>query len=141
MALTKEDLQAIKGIVDESVKEIKTDVKGLKTDVKGLKTDVDDLKTNVKRLESDSELLKSNVRRLEDNIEKLTSRVTSIEVVQLENRVIPVLNEVHQYQQDVYERYLNGAKAFENKIALLDATADIVAEHSKQIQGLQTKMA
>ena len=124
MALTKEDLIAIKGIVDDSVKVgisglerridgIETDVKGLKTDVAGLKTDVADLK----------------------------DRVTRIEVVQIENRILPVLEEVHRYQKDVYERYYNDAQRFEEKIALIDTTAQIVSEHSKQIKGLQEKMA
>ena len=44
MALTKEDLLAIKGIVDESVKD-------LKASVSGLETDVSELKDRVKKIE------------------------------------------------------------------------------------------
>ena len=113
MALTKEDLQAIKGIVDESVKDLKTDV----------------------------EFLKTSVERLETSVDKLSDRVTRIEVVQLENYLIPKVEEISAYQNSVYERYTKDADRFEDKISLIDSIDQTVTEHSNQIQELQTKMA
>ena len=106
MTLTREDLQAIKGIVDESIGNIKADVDELRTD-----------------------------------IAKLDARATKIEVVQLENYLIPKVEEISAYQKSVFERYRNNADLFEEKIALLDSTAQTVRKHSEQIQELQRKQA
>ncbi len=169
MALTKEDLLAIKGIVDESVKDLKTDVKGLKTDVEvlktdvkdlrtdveGLKTDVKDLRTDVEGLRTDVEGLKTHVESLETNVEDLKThvegleedmtdlkdRVKKIEVIQLENYLIPKVDEIAAYQKSVYERYSKGADTFEKKIPVIDSLEKTVADHSRQIQELQEKMA
>ena len=134
MALTREDLAAIKSIVDESVKDIKTDVKDLRTDVEGLKTDVKDLRTDV-------EGLKTSVSSLESDVSVLKDRVKKIEVVQLEKYLIPKVDEISSYQKYVYERYTKDADRFEEKISLIDSIEQTVKEHSIQIQEIKAKMA
>ena len=148
MALTREDLAAIKSIVDESVKDIKTDVKDLRTDVEGLKTDVKDLrtdvgglKTDVKDLRTDVEGLKTSVSSLESDVSVLKDRVKKIEVVQLEKYLIPKVDEIASYQKFVYERYTKDADRFEEKISLIDSIEQTVKEHSIQIQEIKAKMA
>ena len=120
MALTREDLQAIKSIVDDSVGRIENRMDGLEGRIDNLENRMDGLENRMGILEGD---------------------VKEIKVAQIENRIIPVLEEVHKYQQDVYERYYNGAELFEKKISLIDQIDDTVAKHSKQIQELQAKMA
>ena len=120
MALTREDLQAIKGIVSEGIS--------------GLEKKVDNLSDRMTVVEAD-------VKETKDRLTVVEADVKDIKVVQLENRVIPVLEGVVKYQEDVYKRYYEGAKAFEDKIALVDMTAKVVEEHSKQIKELQLKQA
>lgn len=148
MTLSKEDLLAIKGIVDESigglksdVSSLKSDVSSLKTDVVTLKSDVSTLKTSVSKLETDVAILQSEVSDLKDDSEELKARVTKIEVVQLENYLIPKVEEISSYQKTVYERYNNNSERFESKISLLDTTAQTVEKHSEQIHELQLKQA
>ena len=134
MALTKEDLQAIKSIVDDSVGRIENRMDGLEGRMDNLENRMDGLEESVVGL-------KGSVTGLENRMGILEGDVKEIKVAQIENRIIPVLEEVHKYQQDVYERYYNGAELFEKKISLIDQIDDTVAKHSKQIQELQAKMA
>ena len=70
MALTKDDLQAIAGLIQplrEDIHLLKNDVTGLKTDVTGLKADVAELKTDVANL-------KKRVSGLEIHLENVTDK-------------------------------------------------------------------
>ena len=127
MSLTKEDLLAIKGIVDDSVKDMKSDIVDLKSDVADLKTDVAGLKTDVSGLKADMSSVKD--------------RLTNIEVVQLENYLIPKVEEIAKYQKDTYDRFVAATELFEKKSALIDATAQVVIRHSAEIKELQMKQA
>ena len=120
MSLTKEDLQAIKGIFDERF---------------------DKLDGRMGELEGQVSELKENVNSLNTEVKEVKDRVTRIEVVQLENYLIPKVEEIAAYQKSVYERYAKGADRFEDKITLIDTTSQVVVEHSKQIRELQEKMA
>lgn len=117
MALTKEDLQAIKFIVDDSLKT-------------GIKPDIDELKTRM-------DVVEDQIGAIKGRLDDVESDIKDIKVVQIEGCIIPVLNDVHQYQKDVYKRYHDGANLFDEKIALIDMTAETVARHSKQIKKLQ----
>lgn len=74
MSLTSDDLQAIKGIVenivDDAKEEIKIDVAAGFTEVHekidGLRTDVDELRTDVDELKTDMAEVKDTVSRIED---------------------------------------------------------------------------
>ncbi len=70
MTLTKEDIQVIKSIVDESVKDLKADVENLKKDINGLEAGLGELK----------------------------DRVTKIEVAQMENDLGSKVKEITSYQ-------------------------------------------
>jgi hypothetical protein len=72
-------------------------------------------------------------------MDSLEADVKEIKVVQIENRIIPVLEEVLKYQKDVYERYHNGAELFEEKISLIDQMDKTVSRHSKQIHEFKPK--
>ena len=58
--LTKNDLQAIQGLIREEVNPIKKDIGGLMTDVSGLKTDIEDVKKQVEPIKT----IKRDVKRL-----------------------------------------------------------------------------
>ena len=77
MALTKDDLQAIAGLIQplrEDIHLLKNDVTGLKTDVTGLKADVAELKTDVAELKTDVVNLKKRVSGLEIHLENVTDK-------------------------------------------------------------------
>ena len=158
MALTKEDLQAIKSIVDDSVsglKEdvgiLKEDVSGLKEDVgilkedvSGLKEDVEILKEDVSGLKEDVEILKENVSGLKTSVDTLNDRVDDLEnevriikVDKLENGALKILNDMSKNYSDTYQRYRNGADKFEVAFIDIDNLKKTVTKHSKQIKKLQ----
>ncbi len=85
--------------------------------------------------------LKEDVGELKDNVSVLQEDVTKIQVVQLEGRVIPCLNEIVEYQKSTYDRYNIQSDMFEDKISLLDTTVQEVKKHSEQIRELQLKQA
>ena len=151
MALTKEDLQAIKFIVDDSVSglkedvdELKTEVTVLKEDVSELKEDVSELKTKVTVLNEDVSELKTDVAVLKDKVDNLgnevgilKNEVRIIKVEKLENGAIKILNEMAQNYSDTYESYRNGADKFEVAFIDIDNLKKTVTKHSKQIKKLQ----
>ncbi len=120
MALTKEDLQAIKGIVVESVS-------GLETRMTG----VEDSLTKVE----------DGMTKVEDRLTKVEDGLAEVKVVMLENSLIPKVDEIAAYQKSVYERYTMDADRFEQKIATIDLLENTITDHSKQIQELQLKQA
>ncbi len=141
MALTKEDLKAIKDMldprfdrIDERFDRLEEDVSVLKEDVSGLKEDVSGLKESVSSL-------KENVDSLNSDMKEVKERLTKIEVVQLENYLIPKVEEIAAYQKSVYERYTKDADRFEEKISLIDSIDAVVKDHSEQIKELQLKQA
>ena len=64
--LTKNDLQKIKTVVDDSLHSVKQDVSTLKTDVSGLKQDVSTLKTDVSMIKTDMGGIKDKLDELYD---------------------------------------------------------------------------
>ena len=169
MSLTKKDVQIITEIVEQGVSGLREDVRGLKEDVSELKADVSVLKEDVSELKEDVSVLKEDVSELKEEVKVLKEDVselkdrvsvleedvgvlkedvsglkddvTRIQVVQLEGRVIPCINEIVEYQKSTYDRYNKQSDLFEDKISLLDATAQEVKKHSEQIRELQLKQA
>jgi len=123
MALTKEDLQAIKGIVDDSVS-------GLKESVSNLEERVGGLEESVSALQDDISLLNNKA----DNLE---NEVRIIKVDKLENGALKILNDMAQNYSDTYQRYRNGADKFEVAFIDIDNLKKTVTKHSKQIKKLQ----
>ena len=99
----------------------------LEEDVSGIKEDVSGLKENVSSLNADMKDVKE--------------RLTKIEVVQLENYLIPKVEEIAAYQKSLYERYTKDEDRFEEKISLIDSISTTVEKHSEQIRELQLKQA
>ena len=141
MSLTKEDLQAIKGIFDERFDKLDGRMGELEGHMGELEGHMGKLEEQVSELEEQVSELKENVNSLNTEVKEVKDRVTRIEVVQLENYLIPKVEEIAAYQKSVYERYAKGADRFEDKITLIDTTSQVVVEHSKQIRELQEKMA
>ena len=141
MILTREDLIAIGKVVDEHVDDLRKDVSVLKSDVSGLKSDVSNLKSDVSSLKSNVAILNGKVSNLENDMSVLKDKVTKIEVVQLENYLIPKVEEISSYQKNVYERYSSVSNRFEEKIAIIDTMDIVVKKHSEEIKKLQLKQA
>lgn len=51
MALTREDLQAIRALMQEEMEPIKTDISGVKSDLSEVKADLADIKQRVVKIE------------------------------------------------------------------------------------------
>ena len=141
MILTREDLIAIGKVVDEHVDDLRKDVSVLKSDVSGLKSDVSNLKSDVSSLKSNVAILNGKVSNLENDMSVLKDKVAKIEVVQLENYLIPKVEEISSYQKNVYERYSSVSNRFEEKIAIIDTMDIVVKKHSEEIKKLQLKQA
>ena len=151
MALTKEDLQAIKGIVDDSVSGLKEDVSGLKESVSSLEERVGGLEESVGSLEKSVSSLEERVGGLEESVsalqddmsllnnkaDNLENEVRIIKVDKLENGALKILNEMAQNYSDTYQRYRNGADKFEVAFIDIDNLKKTVTKHSKQIKKLQ----
>ncbi|MEK7543918.1 MAG: hypothetical protein AAB557_03555 [Patescibacteria group bacterium] len=69
--LTKNDLQQIKSVVDDSLQPLKQDVSTLKTDITTLKTDVSGLKQDVATVKTDISLVKIDLRGVKDKLDEL----------------------------------------------------------------------
>ncbi len=141
MTLTREDLQAIAGIVNENVQDIREDIKNLKEDVSDLKEEVSALKEDVSDLKEEASALKEDVSDLKERMSDVEHDVKDIKVVKLENNVIPVLNTIHRCYVDTYERYRVGAERFEGAFIEIDAMKTTIERHSKQIKELELKQA
>ena len=76
--LTKNDLQQIKSVVDDSLQPLKTDVSGLKQDVSDLKKDTSSLKLNVLTLRTDLLMLKSDVSTLKTDVSSLKQDLATV---------------------------------------------------------------
>lgn len=144
MALTKEDLQAIKGIVDDSVSGLKEDVSGLKESVSSLEERVGGLEKSVSSLEERVGGLEESVSALQDDMSLLNNKADNLEnevriikVDKLENGALKILNEMAQNYSDTYQRYRNGADKFEVAFIDIDNLKKTVTKHSKQIKKLQ----
>lgn len=72
--LTKNDLNAIRGVVKEEVKSelvpVRKDISNLQKDVTGLKSDVTGLKNDVTNLQKDMTVVKKDVKKLRKDLTK-----------------------------------------------------------------------
>jgi chromosome segregation ATPase len=169
LTLTNEDLQAIKSMLDPRFDRIDERFDGLEEDMSRLEGHVDSLEEHVNSLEEHVNSIEEHVNSIEEHVGSLEERVgsleehvdsldskvsslsvdmedvkgrlTRIEVVQLENYLIPKVEEIAAYQKSVYERYTKDADRFEEKISLVDSIDATVKKHSEQIQELQLKQA
>lgn len=71
MALTGEDLQAIKGLLQTELQPVKDDISVLKEDVSSLKEDVSTLKQETGALKEDVSSLKEDVSTLREDVTSL----------------------------------------------------------------------
>ena len=159
MALTKEDLQAIKSIVDESVK---AGVSGLEGRMEGLEGRMDSLEGRMDGLEGRMDCLEGRMEGLEEHVNALDEHMNAldghvnaldvhmdvieneikcIKVDILENDVIKRLSQMEACYLEASNRYIWYSDLFKEKINLIDSIDQTVTNHSKQIQELQTKMA
>ena len=138
MALTREDLQAIREVVKEELEPVKTDVEVLKADVTELKTDVAELKTDVAELTTDVaglktavEVLKTNVGGLETNVEGLRADVGG-----LKEDFNQMKSEMKQIRIEIEQLKLN----YQNLAAQQDVFESLLAQMNRKIDDLDTRL-
>jgi len=110
------------------VSELKTDVSELKTDVSELKTDVSELKTDVAELKTDVSELKTDVAELKTDVADLKEgqRRTELFLLNMENRILPVVNATYE-----------GMKLLTEQIATVQKTQ---IEHSDKLENHELRI-
>lgn len=101
--LTKNDLQQIKIVVDDSLQPLKQDVSTLKADVSGLKNDVSDLKKDTSSLKLNILTLRTDLLMLKSDVSTLKTDVTGLksDVSILKQDVSTLKSDVSGVKQDV----------------------------------------
>jgi len=114
--------------LETDVSELKTDVSELKTDVSELKTDVSELKTDVAELKTDVSELKTDVAELKTDVADLKEgqRRTELFLLNMENRILPVVNATYE-----------GMKLLTEQIATVQKTQ---IEHSDKLENHELRI-
>lgn len=157
MALTKDDLLAISGIVQAQVDPLRQDMKEMKADMKDVKERIGGLELRVDRLEQGmSELrqdvsglkqdvsgLKQDVRELQQDMKEVKDRVGNLEQdtriikLQLENQIVPRLYEIESCYLSTSKRYQEDADWMENAKTDFEVMQQTVKEHSAKFKRLE----
>lgn len=155
-------LSAVRVSGEADVAELKKDVVKLNKDVAGLKDEMLSLDARMTNMEYKFDVLTREVSQLKDNIIDLTSRTASlekssqrtntklesmekslqeqgerikrIEIIHLENNLIPRVNHIESCYMSTYERY----KAYNDRLPELFATVSNVSRtvqtHSEKLK-------
>jgi chromosome segregation ATPase len=130
VAVLKEDVAVLK----EDVAVLKEDVAVLKEEVAVLKEDVAVLKEEVAVLKEDVAGLKKDVTSLQKDMEDVKERITRIEVLQLENNVIPRLNTIEQCYLETSKRYMQETADIKQMKSDIEVIKFVVTQHSKKFE-------
>lgn len=132
--LNKDDLSAIAQIVKESIN-------GLETDVSTLKEDVSILKQNVATLDCRLTNVESDIRDMKADITNMKADIRDIQVVKLENNVIPRLNEIESCYLDSHKKFSEKADEFESAISDISIMKIAIQKNANDIAELKLKQA
>ena len=155
MALTKEDLQAIKAIVDERLDRVderldRVDEKLDRVDERLDRVDerldrvderLDKVDERLDKVDERFDGIETRLNTIQFEIDGLKESVSYIKVVQLENGALKILGDLSGNYSDTYERYRTGADKFDKALSDIDDLKKAVSKHSEQIKELQLKQA
>lgn len=135
MALTKEDLQAIAGLIQP----LKDDMNIMKNDIKTLRNDIDVIKKDIDGMKNDIDGMKNDIDGMKNDIENLDKRVTSLEV-HLENITDKNIRIIAEGHLDL-NRKLDDALKVENEKELLIIRVRILEEELKKVKDRLNQIA
>ena len=135
MALTKEDLQAIAGLIQP----LKDDMNIMKNDIKTLRNDIDVIKKDIDVMKNDIDDMKNDIDGMKNDIKNLDKRVTSLEV-HLENITDKNIRIIAEGHLDL-NRKLDDALKVENEKELLIIRVRILEEELKKVKDRLNQIA
>ena len=135
MALTKEDLQAIAGLIQP----LKDDMNIMKNDIKTLRNDIDVIKKDIDGMKNYIDGMKNDIDGMKNDIENLDKRVTSLEV-HLENITDKNIRIIAEGHLDL-NRKLDDALKVENEKELLIIRVRILEEELKKVKDRLNQIA
>ncbi len=156
MALTKEDLQAIAGLIQplkddmnimkndiktlrNDIDVIKKDIDVMKNDIDGMKNDIDGMKNDIDGMKNDIDGMKNDIDGMKNDIKNLDKRVTSLEV-HLENITDKNIRIIAEGHLDL-NRKLDDALKVENEKELLIIRVRILEEELKKVKDRLNQIA
>ena len=142
MALTKEDLQAIAGLIQplkDDMNIMKNDIKTLRNDIDVIKKDIDVMKNDIDDMKNDIDGMKNDIDGMKNDIKNLDKRVTSLEV-HLENITDKNIRIIAEGHLDL-NRKLDDALKVENEKELLIIRVRILEEELKKVKDRLNQIA
>ena len=142
MALTKEDLQAIAGLIQplkDDMNIMKNDIKTLRNDIDVIKKDIDGMKNDIDGMKNDIDGMKNDIDGMKNDIKNLDKRVTSLEV-HLENITDKNIRIIAEGHLDL-NRKLDDALKVENEKELLIIRVRILEEELKKVKDRLNQIA
>ncbi len=149
MALTKEDLQAIAGLIQplkddmnimkNDIKTLRNDIDVIKKDIDGMKNDIDGMKNDIDGMKNDIDGMKNDIDGMKNDIKNLDKRVTSLEV-HLENITDKNIRIIAEGHLDL-NRKLDDALKVENEKELLIIRVRILEEELKKVKDRLNQIA
>ncbi len=142
MALTKEDLQAIAGLIQplkDDMNIMKNDIKTLRNDIDVIKKDIDVMKNDIDGMKNDIDGMKNDIDGMKNDIKNLDKRVTSLEV-HLENITDKNIRIIAEGHLDL-NRKLDDALKVENEKELLIIRVRILEEELKKVKDRLNQIA
>ncbi len=149
MALTKEDLQAIAGLIQplkddmnimkNDIKTLRNDIDVIKKDIDVMKNDIDDMKNDIDGMKNDIDGMKNDIDGMKNDIKNLDKRVTSLEV-HLENITDKNIRIIAEGHLDL-NRKLDDALKVENEKELLIIRVRILEEELKKVKDRLNQIA
>jgi uncharacterized coiled-coil DUF342 family protein len=149
MALTKEDLQAIAGLIQplkddmnimkNDIKTLRNDIDVIKKDIDVMKNDIDGMKNDIDGMKNDIDGMKNDIDGMKNDIKNLDKRVTSLEV-HLENITDKNIRIIAEGHLDL-NRKLDDALKVENEKELLIIRVRILEEELKKVKDRLNQIA
>ena len=149
MALTKEDLQAIAGLIQplkddmnimkNDIKTLRNDIDVIKKDIDVMKNDIDVMKNDIDGMKNDIDGMKNDIDGMKNDIKNLDKRVTSLEV-HLENITDKNIRIIAEGHLDL-NRKLDDALKVENEKELLIIRVRILEEELKKVKDRLNQIA
>ena len=150
----EEMIVVLSSLLDEKLKPIELHLKEhdkrfdkLEERMDRLEERMDRLEERMDKLDERMERLELRMERLEERMDKLEERVDILEenmnsmgrelrrvALMQEQRVLPLLSEMHSYYMDVFRRYERGADKQDGMLLDISVVKDVVVDHSDRLE-------